>query len=292
MAREFRINVKKDISDALSREGPALSIVAETIHAECSAVPEPTFPRPVKDVLTHGLRFAFTKGNVTSYLLAKVYIEENSLTPLEHSSATEFCRELSNIGFKWDIGVFPESTVELLERENREVLGMRAPVKVAMVAISHPEIVGVTYVGIAEIEKVYHFKGISARKALSRLLKEHRVDTGDLTGPALLPLLRCWRKSFGILAKSPLSRFYGLLCREEIRNKWGPIWGCEEPLWLVASKALLEADGGPEIAHSVAWKLKDISGRFLDDPVHWANRARSEGLLEYCAQLLEGTPNS
>ncbi len=287
-AKEFRIDARNDIAAVLSPEGDAVSVMAETIRAECENVEMPAFGRPTEAGVRPGLSFAFTRGSLTGYLMAKQCVQEYDLISLEYGSAAEFVQKLGEPGYQWDLGIFSESTLSAIEREGAGILGEISPIRIVAVATSHTELVGVSSVNLDEVTKVYHFDGGGARRALALLLEKHQVDPDDLTGPALIPLLRCWRREDGILAKPPLGRFYGQLCRQEVRQQWGPIWACDEPYWLVASKQFTEGNGGESVAQAVAWWLSDRREDYVAEADRWAIRARSEGFLNHCARLMEG----
>ncbi len=287
-ALKLKIDAKREISLTLSKKS-VIPIVAEAIEKECNGIQDPDFSRPAVLNKIDTLRFVYTKGNVTSFLMGKVFIQDWMKLPLEYDTTTQFCHDLQKREFVWDLGILPESVLKALESERKKQWADQLPIRISQVATSHLEVVGVSDRGLDGIERLYHFGGASARYAVGQVLAKHRVLTDDLGGPGLLPLLRCWVVTDGILAKPPLSRFYGLLCKKEVAEEWKSVWECKEPLWLVARNAYLQSAPGQLAANEVAWILADLRNRFRSEPSRWAMRARGEGLLEYCGRLLNGS---
>jgi hypothetical protein len=163
------------------------------------------------------------------------------------------------------------------------------PIRIANVANSVIHLMGIQGLTVENLNGVYHFTGNSALFALNSLLKICQPSTDDLIGPQLLPLLRCWDEGRAILAKAPLAFFYGMLCRNQIKQRWSIIWSVSEPLFLVASNTLVKNKDGQKIAESIVAHLHKHRQKVLTNPEQAAKRVRSEGgFLSYCKRMLLG----
>lgn len=292
-AREYRIDARRDIHDALfNNEEQVLSLIQETIELECSDIEAPEGSPPSDEELPQELRFIYTMGNVSSYLMCRHLHHESLVRGQRLKTARKFVNKLGDDGFHWDLAVIGESALVNIQKENREDIGDRWPIEVAEICRSRTEMVVGADIELTEVEKVYHFLGHSALTAVGELFGAEGVDAemDDLSGPELLPLLRCWRPAYAILAKPPLSRMYGMLCRDEVKKNWAPVWHHDEPKLLVASERFLEKNGGEELAACAAWKLFSLRGSMLQNTERWAHRACAQGVLDYCEELIKGSP--
>lgn len=289
IARELRVNEKVSVERIFEDDESVLQHLKNALIEECKDQEKSLVPDEEVQV-PEDLRFVVSKGNISTFLLGNLVVEQCNLRPLHFDSAADFCSQLTEPDFHWDFAILPDSTLRYLGKQKGHVLDDCLPIKIADVAKSSIHLMGIHGLSLSDLRGVYHFRGNSARFALSRLLKECQPSTDDLIGPQLLPLLRCWDERKAILAKLPLASFYGGLCRNRVQKKWSTIWSVSEPLTFVASKSLLNGKNGPRIAESVLACLVIQRQSVLQNPERAAKRLRNEGFLTYCRRMLLGNP--
>jgi dihydroorotate dehydrogenase len=290
-ARELRVSPSTSAEKVLKDED-VKRFLSEALAAELGNKP-PEAER--HDDLGRKLRFVFTKGNVLSFVVGRRLLDADLIDPLERESAGDFCRNVADAKFEWDLGILPASALEYLGRQNKSLTGERAPVDFGEVGRSRFELVGDSQLNIQNVEKVYHFGGNSSRWALGELLraaqqKAAHPEIVEIAGSELFSLLSTWEPRSAILAKPPLSMLYGKLCHSEIRGRWGPFWSVEEPLRLVGSRRFAGDERARNVAATVATRIHADAKVLLDAPDRLLRYTRGEGLLEYFAQLLVGKP--
>lgn len=288
-AREFSTAPIRRILGVLEDTNHVDRVLAATIRLECGEFgSEVTGDRP-EATPSSGTRFVVTRGNVSAWLLGQETIEENGFHAIECINSAEFCRKLKDSEFDWDLGLLPRSAIDFLLRQRPELLGPRIPREIGTVARSVYELVGVEGRDLSSIACLYHFGGGSSRKALGQLLRKCRPRTTEIIGKQVLPLLAFWNVDAAILAKPPLSRLYALFCTPSLRDQWGTLWSCEEPLQLVASERFLENDHNQQAARAVLRQLITHRQTVANEAERWGRRLRMEGFVRDCIRLLEGS---
>ena len=289
IARELRVSGKSSVEDIFEDEQSVLQHLKNALVEECKGL-EKSAISDEKDQVPEDLRFVVSKGNISTFLLGNLVVEQYNLRPLHFDSAADFCSKLTEPDFHWDFAILPASTLRYLDKQKSHVFDERLPIKIANVAKSSIHLMGIHDLALSDLCGVYHFKGNSALFALSCLLKDCQPSTDGLIGPQLLPLLRCWDERKAILAKLPLASFYGMLCRSQVKQKWSIIWSASEPLVFVASKALVNIKDGQRIAESIFAHLVRQRQWVLQYPERAAKRVIIEGFLSYCKSMLLGKP--
>jgi dihydroorotate dehydrogenase len=284
-SRDFRISEEKIVQDLFQADELVIDIFTDVLSRELDGVEAFHFDGEAPE-RSEALRLAFSRGNISSFLIGKFLCDEPLINPLEFNSVGDFRSAIRNDGFMYDLAIIPESGVRTLL--DLEGLGERAPGTIAAIARSVFELVGKSPMELNEVQWVNHFKGSSSRVGLQKLLVSCHPKLQELDGSHVLPLLRCWSDRHAILAKPPLTSLYGLFTQKDVREAWGTIWEEEEPIILVASQRFLSSKSGVILANAIAARINDVRAQVLSDRDRSARRARSEGFLDHCARLISG----
>ena len=194
----------------------------------------------------------------------------------EYESAADFLHALKADKFDWDFAILPDSALEYLRRQEVQLLGNRVPEPIGQIGQSCFELVGVAGLQLKQVERVYHFGGNSSRAALRNLLREAHPEAQEIDREKLFTLLSSWEPRDAILAKAPLSRFYGYFCDPETSKNWASIWNTSEPLFLVASKGLLGRDDGKDTAAGALALVAGFWKKLTDSPQRAVRYAREK----------------
>lgn len=188
--------------------------------------------------------------------------------------------------FEYDFAIIPEASLRSIQNEGEAALGPLYPVVLGQVAHSIMELVGVKTLPRGRISTIYHFSGSSAVETVQRLKEEVQAPTEELSIAACYPLFKFWKPENAILAKPPLSCFYGLFTPPDIAKEWGAIWVHPEPLLLVASKRTLSDEAGKQAAQKVLETIEAERQAILKDPENAIRSVEQSGFVRYCAKLL------
>jgi len=288
-ARDLRMDEEKAVAGIFREESKILAYVADTLVDECNReLSGGDLTRT--QAIPQDLSFVTNQGNVSTFLLGHLIAEKADLKPILAESAADFLLQVRTHGLQWDFGILPKSSLEVFSRNEKYAPVECLPVPIQPVATSTIHLMGVKDLDLSRVRAVYHFSGNSARFALNSLLRECRPSADRIIGPQLLPLLRCWDERTGILAKAPLAYFYGMLCTDPIKDKWGSIWSVSEPLILCASRGFLQKPSGHRVADALVEEVNAQRRWIVEHREKAARRVRSEGFFDYCAHMLLGKP--
>jgi dihydroorotate dehydrogenase len=181
-----------------------------------------------------GLSIVVNYANIGSFFLSVRAAHEHRMTRIDAEGVREFANLMKDPFFMYDFVILPQSAINNITNHPPHGAEHLIPVPISSIGRSTWEIAGDRQLS-DELETVYHFGGRSARIALQEFLRDHKPDTQQIDPAKLLPSLKFWRDSFGILAKPPLSRMYGLLASKDVASRWTHHWRWSEPLVLACS---------------------------------------------------------
>jgi dihydroorotate dehydrogenase len=289
-ARRFELDERRLIQETLSDPGKVNDLIKAALKAEC------TIDEPAADPKEHGplgvpYRFAITYGNISACILANHCVHRLRLRAMDMENMSAFRDSLKRPQFQYDFTIIPEASLLSIQAEGEAALGPRYPDVVGQVASSIMELVGVKTLARDRISAIYHFSGSSAIETVKRLKEEVQAPTEELSIAACYPLFKFWKPDNVILAKPPLSCFYGLFTPPDVAKEWGAIWTHKEPLLLVASKRTLSDEGGKQAAQKVLETIEAERQAICKDPEYALRSVDQSGFVRYCAKLLGSKEN-
>lgn len=282
--RSFPINEIALVTAAFNKEKEVSQILKESIEAECIS--------PNQDVASESkiiefpfpILFVVTKGNISSFLYSYQIIDDYSLEPISYDSANYFCKDVIEKGQEYDLAIIPLSAIAYLQRHlnDKNVL---YPIIINSVGNSNIELVG-PQDDINKVDVVFHFGGNSSHFAQNELIKIRHPEFRPISWEKLVPVLKTWPMNTAILAKPPLSRFYGLLGYSTGRSSWKRIWHISEKIYLIASNRFIYEKSGKVYADEIDRKINKIRIEYLKNPNKAIRRAKWFGFVDYCSKLM------
>ncbi len=208
-ARRFELDERRFIQETLSDPGKVNDLIKAALKAEC------TIDKPAVVPKEHGplgvpYWFAIMYGNVSACILANRCVHRLRLRAMDMENVSAFRERLKRPEFEYDFAIIPEASLFSIQAEGEGTLGPLYPVVVGQVSRSIMELVGVKTWPLDQISTIYHFGGSSAVETVKRLKEEVGALTEELSIAACYPLFKFWKRNNSILAKPPLSCFYGL----------------------------------------------------------------------------------
>jgi len=287
LAKTYGFDQHRIVDKALKDTDYILNIFKDSISVECSEdvkIDECTAPCE----LPSNSKFAVIFGNASSFFLSRSCVLKYNLIPLEFESTSNFIKAAANSDFDYDFAIIPRSSLIYLQKQKELIPYKNFPVELGKVANSVYELVGKKDTNLEDIETIYYFGGNSSRNALGDLLKHHKYKSLELikSKKKLLPLFQFWDDSSAILIKPPLSRIYGLLGREDLKDNWSVIWQTQEELLLVTSKELVNKDKDCLIIKSMINNMTLERSTLLKNPLKGAYGLINFGFLNHCSDLL------
>jgi dihydroorotate dehydrogenase len=286
-ARSLDLYGDRVINQVLGDRGLIEPLIQTALTEECGGLPRQVAEQP-KITLSRQLRFIITRGNVSSYLLSQYCARNLGFQMLAMEDAAQFRKALIRPDFEYDFLILPRSVLTYINKQGEDRFGGKQPIEVAPVANSIMQLVGDKTTNLEDLQRIYHFSGVTSRNSLIQVLKLVKPDTFELSSSDLLPLFRFWSPTSAILAKPPLSQIYPLLGPKELQEKWGIFWRGSEDLLLVASKDLLESDQGDVIAQAVLFEIERVRETIIQDLNRAALECINGGFLVSFAKYLGG----
>jgi len=282
--RSFPINEIALITAAFNREEEISHILRESIKAECEN-PRPDIPAEfeIQD-FPLPIRFVATKGNISSFLYSYQIIDDYNLEPVSYDSANYFCKDVIEKGQEYDLAILPISAITYLQRHLDEK-NILYPTIIDSVANSFIELVG-PQDDISRVDVVFHFGGNSSHFARNELIKIRHPEFRSISWEKLVPVLKTWPINTAILAKPPLTRFYGLLGYRDEEASWKRIWHTSEKIYLAASNRFMKEPKGKIFADEIYRKINKVRIEYLANPDKAIRRAKWFGFVDYCSKLM------
>lgn len=284
-ARGFELDERRVIHGTLADRSRIDDLVARALAVECAAEGANVEPKE-HGPLDKEYRFVVTYGNVSAYFLANACAQRLRFSPLDMENMSAFRAALAQPEFEYDFAIIPEASLRAIQRTGEKVLGPLYPDECGQVAVSMMELVGDSTLQPEQIAAIYHFGGSSALETVKSLEKEFASPMQELTIADCFPLFKFWKQEHAILAKPPLSRFYGLFVPTEIAKLWGVLWQRSEPLLLVASRRTLADEAGKQAVQVVLETMEAERRAVLERTDEAVRTVVQSGFVRYCAKLL------
>jgi len=262
-------------------------VVIETLNLELGEdlpdgwTKEPSAKPPLDDIT-----FIALPGNVSSSLLSRRVAADLGLREVEQRSSSKFVDAVVNGTLTYDFAILHRGAVtQLLEKLGAD--SQMRPLELGPVGLSCTELVG-SAKAPEDFKVIYHFPGSSFRPLIQKTRKAApdaelvSLDPSKL----LVPMLSAWSNDKGIIAKAPLSRIYGRLTPEAVRNGWTVLLTDCESLLLVASKAMTDRAHAEHAIQAVCFGLHGERLKAIRNPEAAARTLRAFGLATYLLELL------
>lgn len=272
------------ITQAVSSDKVLRPILKEALISELPSVGSAPQNRKRKAVVDSQFSFILNHANIGAFLLGVRCLQAYKMRRIEIYALNEFKERLTENTFNYDFMILPESAVRSFADNLPKSVKEKTPIAIGEVGRSHWEIVGdKRYTG--RLSRVYHFGGTSARHALQEFLAENKPETDQIAPAKLLPSLRFWHPEYGILAKPPLSRMYGLLAENDVSKNWGQHWSWSEPLIFAASQAHIRRHG-KVVADFLYRSMVDMAKIVQNDADAAVAELFSDGFVNHCVRLV------
>jgi dihydroorotate dehydrogenase len=281
-AHELDLFGTQVVREVLSDSPRIQQLVAKTLAFECSDGVAPKIQRQPR--FTRLFTLVASRGNVSSALIAQRCANRLHLELVLVENSAEFRTRLSQSHFSYDFVILPEGALKSIQKM-KPAVPSRPTIRGPLLR-SSVELVGIASTPLTEIERVYHFSGLSAKNAVSDLTKVIKPEVVELKGEDLLPLFRFWDAKSAILAKPPLSGLYPLLGQADLQEQWGTLWQVDEPVVFAYNPRLSESRELKRVVEFVYKVLQDEEAFVLSNVNSGASEALNNGFLRYCATLL------
>lgn len=232
-----------------------------------------------------------TYGNVSAFLISVRFCRRFKKPLIEFESAHEFVNKLNDQAFQFDFAIIPEAAYAYVQSQIAEMADGNRLNVVCEVGRSIMELVGDKRIRLDDVTHVYNFGGTSAQNAINELKKLRTFDDEQfirIRSTQLVPLLRSWKSGRAILAKPPLSRLYGLLVPDEVRNEWGHIWSKKDQLLLVCSSRLSQRYISGGLKNAMQEFIRQEYDSIVENTAQAAIELQQARFLRHCAVLMGG----
>ena len=279
----------RSVARALENTTAVLAAVSETLTLE-AAGPDPDLG-VASSTMPDGLSEAtiiVPRGNVLAYLTASRAAADMRMQSTSLESSYHLRQQIASGGLRYDFAVVTRSAFDYMVMRGGISDEERLPVEVGVIGQSFFELVGNSAMQLGDISAVYHFSGVTGRRALEELLRARKkgAATYELDNAQVLNTLRFFRETDGILAKPPLTRLYQLLVPKAVADRWGSLWRWKEDILLVGRRGYVGSDDGAAIAAYLLARMQTSSKKIAAEPGQ-AARACMDGIYwSYFAALL------
>jgi dihydroorotate dehydrogenase len=284
-AKQIEVQDVDTITQTVSSDAVLRPILKEALSAELPVVTTSTAKKTKrKGTVNPQFSLILNHANIGAFLLGNRCLEVHKMRRIELHGLNEFSARLKEKSFTYDFMILPKSAVDSFAGHLPKELKAKSPIAIGEIGQSNWEIVGdKRHTG--SLSRVYHFGGNSARHALEEFLATSKPDTEQIAPEKLLPSLRFWHPEFGILAKPPLSRMYGLLAEDSVSKNWGRHWSWSEPLVFAASQGHIDQHG-KDAAKLLHGCMIDVVKEIQTDLDGAVTELFSNGFVSHCLRLV------